>query len=58
MCTSTPPFPTLPYPDVKCDAVFMGPLFPCCYRIKYTATGVTRSYLLDVVAPTVKEVYG
>jgi hypothetical protein len=59
MCTSAQPNPpTLPYPDIKCDAVLTGPLGPCCCRNKDTATGVTRTYLIDVVAPTVKEVYG
>jgi hypothetical protein len=50
--------PTLPYLYANCAAVLTGPLGPFRYRIKDTATGVTQSCLLDVVALTVKEVYG
>jgi hypothetical protein len=49
---------THPYLDVKCDAVLTGPIGPCHYCIKDTATGVTQSYLIDVVAPTIKEECG
>jgi hypothetical protein len=43
---------------MESSTVLTGYTGPCRCGIKETATGVTRSYLLDVVAPTFKEVYG
>jgi hypothetical protein len=50
--------PSLPYPDAKTAATLCGPAGPCRYKVRDNATGVSRSYMLNVVAPTINQIYG
>jgi hypothetical protein len=50
--------PSLPYPDAKTAATLCGPAGPCRYKVRDNATGVSRSYMLNVVAPTINHIYG
>jgi hypothetical protein len=50
--------PSLPYPDAKTVATLCGPAGPCCYKVRDNATGVSRLYILNVVTPTINQIYG
>lgn len=49
---------TQPYPDAKTAAVLTGPAGPCFYTLRTGIGGVTTEFLVDQVAPTVKQVMG
>ncbi|KUF75838.1 hypothetical protein AM587_10003726 [Phytophthora nicotianae] len=49
---------TQPYPDAKTAAVLTGPAGPCFYTLRPGIGGVTTEFLVDQVAPTVKQVMG
>jgi hypothetical protein len=48
--------PSLPYPDAKTVKALCGPAVQCCYKVRDNATGVSRSYMLNVVAPTINQI--
>jgi hypothetical protein len=50
--------PSLPYPDAKTVTTLCGPAGPCRYKARDNATGVSHSYILNVVAPTINKIYG
>jgi hypothetical protein len=50
--------PSLPCPDAKTAAALYGPAGPCCYKVRDNAIDVSRSYMLNVVAPTINHIYG
>jgi hypothetical protein len=50
--------PSLTHPDAKTSATLCGPAGPCRYKVRDNATGVSRSYMLNVVAPTINQIYG
>jgi hypothetical protein len=50
--------PSLPYPDAKTAAALCGPAGPYCYKVRDNATGVSRSYMMNAVAPTINQIYG
>ncbi|ETP46540.1 hypothetical protein F442_07225, partial [Phytophthora nicotianae P10297] len=49
---------TQPHPDAKIAAVLTGPAEPCFYTLRPGMGGVTTEFLVDQVAPTVKQVMG
>jgi hypothetical protein len=50
--------PSLSYPDAKTAAALCGPAGPCCYKVRDNVTGASRSYMLNVVAPIINQIYG
>jgi hypothetical protein len=50
--------PSLPYPDEKTVAALCGPAGRCRYNVLDNTTGVSCSYMLNVVAPTINHIYG
>jgi hypothetical protein len=50
--------PSLPYPDAKTAAALFGPAGTCCYKVRDNATGMSRSYMLNVVVPIINHIYG
>jgi hypothetical protein len=50
--------PFLPYPDARTATALCGPDGPCCYNVRDNPTGVSRLYMLNVVAPTINQIYG
>jgi hypothetical protein len=51
-------YPSLPYPDANTVSSLGGPADSCRYKVRDNATGVSHSYMLNVVAPTINQIYG